>query len=215
MKIGWKIASCILAMCWFGGAQAQDGECAVTLFAGSVYGQSQHSTDTAITPAFSIDGNGAGLGYGCRWRNGPWVGGLEADYMKTSTKGSGLDVSGFESSTEVENTGTLRLTGGFMLRPKLLVYLTGGFSTASVKASVCPTPASCVSDAHRLYGGVFGGGLEYAFTRQFSARLEALWFGLDNKTYFAVPPAGSGIAARTGGVSPDIQTIRAGLSWHF
>ena len=204
-----------MAACAAANAYAQDGDCAVTLLAGAVYGQSQHSTDTHITPAFSIDGNGAGVGYGCRWRNGRWVGGFEADYMKTSTKGSGIDTSGFESTTEVENTGTLRLTGGFMLRPKLLFYLTGGFSTASVKATVCPAPTSCAAEAHRLYGGVFGGGFEYAFTPQISARLEALWFGLDNKTYFSVPPAGSGILTRSGGVSPDIQTIRAGLSWHF
>ena len=215
MKLRMITLATCMAACT--AANAQDSDCAVTLFAGSVYGQSQHSTDTHITPAFSIDGNGAGLGYGCRWRNGPWVGGLEADYMKTSTKGSALDVFGDEATTEIENTGTLRLTGGFMLQPRLLVYLTGGFSTASVKASVCtaPTFTSCASDAHRLYGGVFGGGLEYAFTRQFSARLEALWFGLDNKAFLSSRPAGTGFVARTGGVSPDIQTIRAGLSWHF
>jgi outer membrane immunogenic protein len=208
-----RMITLVTCMAACAAANAQDGDCAVTLFAGSVYGQSQHSTDTHITGAFSIDGNGAGIGYGCRWRNGPWVGGLEADYMKTSTKGTATDVFGAESTTEVENTGTLRLTGGFMLRPKLLIYLTGGFSTASVKATVCPTPTSCGSDAHRLYGGVFGGGFEYLFTSQFSARLEALWFGLDNKSYFSPPPAG--VISRTGGVSPDIQAIRAGLSWHF
>jgi uncharacterized protein YggE len=47
------LATCMAACA---AANAQDGDCAVTLFAGSVYGQSQHSTDTAITPAFSIDG---------------------------------------------------------------------------------------------------------------------------------------------------------------
>lgn len=206
-------ALCILAAGWAVSAQAQDSDCAVTLLAGAVYGHSQHSQDTHITTAFPIDGNGAGLAFGCRLRNGPWIGGIEADYMKTSTKGSTMD-TGFLSETEVENTGTLRLVGGFMLRPKLLLYLTGGFSSASVKANVCST-TSCSSETHRLYGGVFGGGFEYLFTQQLSARLEALWFGLDNKAYFNPPPPGSGIINRSGGVSPDIQTIRAGLSWHF
>jgi outer membrane immunogenic protein len=209
-----RIALCIAAAaCGSASAHAEDGDCALTLFAGSVYGESQHSQDTHITTAFGIDGNGAGVGYGCRWQRGPWVGGIEADYMKTSTKGSTMD-TGFLSETEVENTGMVRLTGGFMLRPRLLFYLSGGFSTASVKATVC-SPTSCFSESHRLYGGVFGGGLEYSFTQRISARLEALWFGLDNKAYFSPPPPGSGVIHRSGGVSPDIQTIRGGLSWHF
>jgi len=212
----------VLAACVAGAANAyaQDSDCSITLLAGSVYGQSEHTTSSninpaysSITPTFGIDGNGAGGGFGCRWRSGPWVGGFEADYMKTSTKGSAQDFIGAEARTEIENAGTLRLTGGFMLRPKLLFYLTGGMSTGSVKATVCPAPTSCFSEPHRLYGGVFGGGFDYAFTRQLSARVEWLWYGLENKVYFSPAPA-AGVAPRTG-VSPDFQTIRAGLSWHF
>lgn len=208
----------LVVACWTAGVQAADGDCSISLLAGSVYGHSQHVHEstvstTNLTTSFGIDGNGAGVGFGCRWRNGPWVGGFETDFMKTSTKGSAQDVIGIQSETEIENTATLRLTGGYMLRPKLLVYLTGGLATASVKAALCPSPSSCTSESHRLYGGAFGGGFEYLFTTQISARLEAIWIGLDNRSYFDPPPAGA--ASRNGGVSPDIQTIRAGLSWHF
>jgi len=208
---------CLVVACWTAGVQAQNSDCSISLLAGSVYGQSQHADAEGLnhTAAFDIDGNGAGIGFGCRWRNGRWVGGFETDYMKTSTKGGTADQVGHQSETAVDNTGTLRLTGGFLVRPQLLFYLTGGLATGSVKATVCPTPGSCSSESHRLYGGVFGGGFDYAFTQQISARLEALWLGFDNKAYFQPAPVGSGIRERSGGVSPDIQTIRAGLSWHF
>jgi len=216
--LGMSALCAIAAASWSAATYAENGACAVTLFAGGVYGTSQHVMDngTNLTNAFTIDGNGAGIGFGCRRANGPWVGAVEADFMRTTAQGTAQDRSGDESHTEVDNVTTIRLLGGFAVRPALLVYLTGGLASASIKATVCETPgASCMAESHRHWGGVFGGGAEYAFTRRISARLEYLWLGLDDKAYFEAQPLTSGIANRGGGVSPRVEVIRAGLSWYF
>lgn len=124
--------------------------------------------------------------------------GGEADISLGDVDGSAAPVSRFETNV----LGSVRFRAGYAYN-NLLPYLTVGLGIADADQRI--PGAGTPSNVH--LGVVAGGGLDWAFTRDLSARVEYLYsyYGRERYSHTAV-------ASRT---SFDTHVVRAGLSWHF
>jgi outer membrane immunogenic protein len=166
--------------------------------------------DNGIIPGIVRPGSrGAvgGLQAGYNFQSGRFVYGVEADFSGSGIDGSRTFVSssngvylGMATSQQqkIDWFGTLRLRGGVAVAEPLLVYATAGLAYGRVRASTvtdvtgfCPTNAFCAAgDVSRVNTGwTVGGGAEYLFARQWSAKLEYLYMDLGRAGYTFVRPA--------------------------
>jgi outer membrane immunogenic protein len=138
-----------------------------------------------------LSGAIAGGHIGYNWQTGNWVGGFEGDFSW-----SGMDEKISESVGEFTATatfsqdwlGTLRGRIGYSTGP-VLVYGTFGFAFADYTLDLSVTDGfetMSASESISASGIVGGGGLEWAMSKNWSLRGEALWyevgedFDLDN-----------------------------------
>ncbi|MBD2745100.1 porin family protein [Microvirga sp. BT688] len=134
---------------------------------------------------------GAQVGY--NYQIGSFVVGLEGDIQYADfgregafdIDGDGPDDGVFESS---DWFGTVRARAGVAF-DRALIYATGGFAFADDST-----------------GWTVGGGLEYAFTNNLSAKIEGLYVNLENDDDFDF----DGFDGET-----DFGVIRAGLNFRF
>jgi outer membrane immunogenic protein len=135
---------------------------------------------------------GAQAGY--NFQSGRFVYGIEADIqganihsgatLSTAVAGGPFPVT-TTADQNLSYFGTVRGRAGFTAMPALLLYGTGGFAYggASVASSTFTTPACpgfCGSAANStvLTGWTAGAGAEYAFSRNWTAKLEYLYYDL-------------------------------------
>ena len=156
------------------------------------YGWSNNDFDAVDLADEDDDGGfvgGAQVGY--NYQIGSFVVGLEgdiqyADFGADGTfdfDGDGVFDDDFDSS---DWFGTVRARAGVAF-DRALIYATGGFAFAD--------------DAT---GWTVGGGVEYAFTNNLSAKIEGLYVNLDNDDDFP------GFDGET-----DFGVVRAGLNFRF
>ncbi len=189
---------------------------------------------------------GGQIGYNWQFMNN-FLAGVEADIQgiagsnNTATLAGALVIPGFAQSTgsiatvnrSLDYLGTVRGRLGWLFTPTLLVYGTGGLayggvtSNAGIFQALIPnsitTPfwggAGAFSDTR--VGWTAGGGLEWMFMPNWSAKVEYLYYDLGNVTY-AVSP----LATISGGTlftfnAVQAQTrfdgniVRAGVNYHF
>ena len=179
----------------------------------------------------SVTGGGT---LGCNWQpsGSPWVFGLEgeAGYMKI--KGSAVDP--YSIPTRGSDTTDATKIGDWYAViagrvgyawDRVLVYGKGGVGFANISSSatdVCNTGAcgggllSANITSNRAFW-VAGGGVEYAFTTNWSVKAEYLFLGL-SETYNACGP-GQGTALGSPFCSSHniagIHTGKVGINYHF
>ena len=153
------------------------------------YGWSNDDFDAVDFADDEDDGGfvgGAQVGY--NYQIGSFVVGLEGDIQYADFGREGAFV--VDGTTyDVDNSdwfGTVRARAGVAF-DRALIYATGGFAFAD--------------DAT---GWTVGGGVEYAFTNNLSAKIEGLYVNLDHDDNFA------GFDGET-----DFGVIRAGLNFRF
>jgi len=202
---------------------------------------------------------GGQIGYNYQW-NPMFVVGLEADIQGSAIGGRGgrsgivqfgPDLSGFidtaiGSSTVVAGVdwlGTVRGRLGYLVMPTLLAYGTGGLAYGGARA-VASHGLGFTDDVptiHPTFGGVgrysdvrvgwtAGGGLEWAFTPNWTVKTEALYYDLGSVTFAsspvgAVDPDGTNGGGFAGAVlfanSPTTRVrydgviARVGVNYHF
>ena len=135
----------------------------------------------------SPNGGVVGGTIGYNWQMGQIVVGGEADldygFLSASNNFGGVSTS---YKTNWMTTERLRL--GYAV-DRALFYVTGGYAGVSTRASINDVPnAFAATQNNWRSGGVIGGGIEYAFTNNISAKAEYLWAPLQNKTYWAGTP---------------------------
>jgi outer membrane immunogenic protein len=191
--------------------------CYLGVEGGGAWGQSRHDTDFGSTSdAFAVSGGLAGGTIGCNYQAREWVLGLESDLSWTSKKGSAVEVApfpaAFTSETREHWLATVRGRLGLAAH-RWLVYVTGGYAAAAVEARIFnPTISLDVSDTRIRNGFAVGAGIETAIADHWSVKLEYLFVGLQNASYFAAaPPA---VLTRTGVPITD-NIVRAGLNYRF
>ena len=145
------------------------------------------------------DGFVGGGQIGYNWQFAPnWVFGIEADVQ-------GADIQGgnalYSSSTDVYGTARGRIGYAFN---NVLLYGTGGFAWGRNEV-LDVVGAQRLSRTHTGY--TFGGGMEYAFAPNWSAKVEYLYVDLGRETYdFALGP----VSQRS-----DFHTVKFGVNYRF
>ncbi len=139
----------------------------------------------------------AGFHAGYDWQFAPtWVAGIEGDWSWASARGklnqpwalypSGVAVPGSFTtmSSTVDWVSSLRARLGYLVRPNLMVYGTGGDAggrvdyTASNFAPLAPAYATSAAFSNIRGGWVAGGGLEWAVTPNWLLRGEYFFYSL-------------------------------------
>lgn len=201
------------------------------------------------------DGFIGGGQFGYNWQLADrWVAGFEADFQglagagNSSATSTSFDVSGFANhsvdtdlsvSKSIDFLGTVRGRLGFLVMPNLLVFGTGGFAYGHVKSSLAISQnlvgsglgalqlnIGTASNTSRLKGGwALGGGFEWMFASNWTAKVEYLHYDLGSVT------STGQIADRFVSPSPpttyyfvnDVHSttrfygdiVRVGLNYHF
>jgi len=139
---------------------------------------------------------GGTVGY--NYQVGQFVGGLEGDWDWADLNKSGVNGLG-SYSNKVDQLMTARARAGIAV-DRALLFVTAGYAGAEDKVSV-PT---VLGSTDWRSGGAFGGGIEYAFTNNISAKAEYIYAPFAGKSY-------------VGGVKSDLDLslVRAGLNVKF
>lgn len=182
------------------------------LAGGVAWGQSQFidadptnlggSLGFPITNKFDVSGGIFGGTVGYNWQFNNWVAGVEGDFSWATKQGISNSIPPFNTigsnATREHWLGTGRARLGTPIDGKLF-YVTGGFAAAGVEAIFKGNLArdGSLAATQTRWGWTAGGGLEAALFRYWSFKLEYLYVGLQDKSYF--PPVT---------VLPDFQLVR-------
>jgi outer membrane immunogenic protein len=154
----------------------------------------------------SLGGTGALAGgqIGYNWQKGAIVFGLEADASASWVDGNaGSGCCGHS----VDWASTVRGRFGLAVNDnRTLLYGTGGVAWANIDYSAAGFDG--FSKTH--FGWVVGGGLEHMLNQNLSARVEYLFYDLNEST----APSGT-LAGGTTKLDPSMQTLRFGLNYKF
>ncbi len=146
----------------------------------------------------SPSGGLAGVTAGYNYQIGQLVLGVESDWDWADLTKSGVNFVAPYSS-RIDDLFTARARAGYAV-DRALLYVTGGYAGAEDKIGL----AGFGSQSDWRSGGVIGGGLEYAFTNNISAKAEYLYEPLGDQSFAA-------------GTKSDLNLsfIRAGLNYKF
>ncbi|MDP1699688.1 MAG: outer membrane beta-barrel protein [Aestuariivirga sp.] len=183
----------------FGTAVAVDGTFDGVCSCGGAYTDLEHS---------GIGYAGGILG-GWNYQIDSFVMGIEGDWAFGGEVASNDDPLVL-TDLSFNNIATLRARAGFALDNTLL-YFTGGLAAADTEfgAVVVATPDS---DRRWVYGWTAGGGLEHAFTQNFSGRIEYIYVSLPDADYSLTDGLDTFDATQS---FSDIHMVRAGLTYNF
>lgn len=194
--------------------------------AGYGWGSNRNSTSYGATAPYGY--------YGGSGSNGGFVGGGQVGYNYQFTPGAGLVVGveadlqyadlgrkyAYGSSSSGNYFGTVRGRLGYAF-DRFLVYGTGGFAYGDVGgygAYAYPlTTASPYYSGGRSEtngGWTLGGGVEYAFTHNLTAKVEGLYVSLNNggrNAYAVTTPVVYGANQNRA----EFGVVRAGLNYKF
>lgn len=153
---------------------------------------------------------GGTLGYNHQFNQ--FVLGVEGDVnwtgMDSSSRTIVAPASTVVNTADVKWTGTLRARAGFAL-DRALLFVTGGYAGASVDTKFNDlTLAVGGSESNWRNGWAVGGGIEYAFSRNISAKTEYLYSSFGSKTVFNGTPYVSRAELST-------SLVRAGVNYRF
>jgi outer membrane immunogenic protein len=163
--------------------------------------------------SFGTQGFVGGATAGYNWQTGMLVLGVEGDISYADVKGSALTagtapcfVQGCTAGLSWFGTGRLRL--GYAMGD-WMPYLTGGGAVGEIKGSAdlgaCSPAATCSFDETH-WGWTVGGGLEYRFYRNWSAKVEYLYMNLGTPSFNAANLTSSAFA---------YNIVRGGVNLHF
>ena len=192
----------------------------------------------ARAPFVGVDRDGfiGGGQIGWNWQsNSPWVWGLEADISYTDVRsttnfvtilppalggaagGSPLNNS---LSSKMEYFGTVRGRLGYAW-DRTMVYATGGLAYGQVENSAVFNNAANVaqfagSSRDTKTGYTVGGGIEHAWTGNWTVKAEYLYYDLGrNDVTVPVLPGVAGAGGYISSFKNDGHIVRAGLNYKF
>lgn len=159
---------------------------------------------------------GAQIGY--NWQSGAIVYGLEADIQYVDTNGSltwgQYSWWGNRGGDDGGYLGTVRARVGYAI-DRTLIYITGGLAYGGLNSN--PLTGNTTSNT----GWTIGGGVEYAFTNNWTVRLEGLYIdvrdGRRSQTF--INPVGgvlpAGVYTASTSRSGDAGLVRVGVNYKF
>jgi len=168
--------------------------------------------------SFNRDGVFGGLHLGYNLQFGAWVLGLQAEYNFAGITGS-TTAFPLQLSSALRQFGSVDGRLGLAFN-RWLVYAIGGFAYADQRHSIVNGAIPLTRDyGANEYGWDVGGGVEYALTNNWTARLEYRYYNWGKKGY-TDPLFGSLVGAIVGvqpvhNTTETMHTIRAGLTYKF
>jgi outer membrane immunogenic protein len=140
---------------------------------------------------YNLHGFLAGGQVGYNWQVSNFVLGFEGDGSWVNEHGGSLDIGtvgdGISTSYTQENwVATARVRGGYAV-DNLLFYVTGGYAAAGVQASIQNGVGQTVDSASSTRSGwTAGGGLEWGFAPNWSAKFEMLYMQFNTAAFNTV-----------------------------
>ena len=197
----------------------------------------------AGTGTISASGFTGGMQAGYNVQRNNWVYGLEADFGAFSLSGSRLFVGPllgalttagpltFGTSFSTDWLATVRGRLGWLFRPDLLAYVTGGLALTELQVAwtysdnafggTPPNIGTGAASASKIKGGLaVGGGFEWAWDRNWSVKAEYLYldFGKVTATGLVTNPNFGGTPYAQGvSTTADLtaHVARVGVNRHF
>lgn len=174
---------------------------------GGAWGRSEWN---GVPDKFDVSGGMIGGTIGYNWQTSAWVFGLEgdADWADISGSTTVLGCVGLPCRTRSDFLATVRGRLGYAF-DRFLPYITGGLAVGNIKATYPGFPT--VDDTKA--GWTVGGGVEFAFTGNWTAKVEYLHVDLGDTT------CGLGTACSFPGVGNQVslteEVIRGGINYRF
>jgi outer membrane immunogenic protein len=161
---------------------------------------------TVTTSSSDLKGGFAGGTVGYNWQAGAVVFGLETDAAWSDVKYSEVDV-GVTLADQLQSFGSVTGRVGFTSNAALF-YVKGGYAWAENQLSASAFGLT-LSESHVHSGWTIGGGFEYMFAANWSAKAEYMYTDYMNATYLAAfAPGGIGLGLT-------VNTVKAGVNYHF
>jgi outer membrane immunogenic protein len=158
------------------------------------------------TGGVDFNGGFAGGTVGANWQMSNFVLGVEAEGAWADIGQSSTGIVGATDRVEAFGSIAGRLGVAF---DNFLIYGKGGFAAANNRISL--TAGGVTATDRRTHTGyTAGGGVEYGFTPNWSAKAEYLFAHYESENYFAgvLPP---GVPSG----SFDVHTVKAGINYRF
>jgi outer membrane immunogenic protein len=147
------------------------------------------ATGANQTPRFDLGGGIVGITSGFNLQGANGVVGFEADISAVSKKASAFEFppnAAFSNEVSERWLSTFRGRIGYA-RDNWLLYATAGGALANVATNLL-APAGTISDQQWHWGWTAGGGVEVKLNQDWSAKIEYLYVGLQDKSYFNPTP---------------------------
>ena len=152
---------------------------------------------------------GGTIGYNWQFPGSQFVFGVEVDAAGASIKDSLTEDLGggvlLTQDNKVNALGSVTGRAGFAM-DALMLYAKGGFAWANNKLSVSGIVNG--SDSHVHSGYTVGGGIEYMFAPNWSAKAEYMFTHLGSENYNV---AGIGFDSGTA----EFSSVKVGINYHF
>lgn len=164
----------------------------------------------AIPGKFDVSGGLIGGTVGYNWQTGPWVFGLEGDADWANINGSTTAGTcfGLQCKTESNFLATARGRVGYAF-DRFLPYFTGGLAVGNIKSTY--PGFTTVDDTNA--GWTVGGGIEFAFAGNWTAKVEYLHVDLGDVSCTAGTAC---FVAGTGNtVNLTEEVLRGGVNFRF
>jgi len=168
-------------------------------------------------------GFAGGVEAGYNFQIGSWVVGVENDFTYVDAQrasayvfnGSGALPSGFHyvgSESAISWVATGRARVGYAIN-NLLIYGTAGLAFGAIKGGYCGSDSCSATKS----GYAAGAGLEYAFSQNWSVKVEGLYVNLGSTTPGVFAVDGSGRAYSDAGrkFENDLAIGRVGINYRF
>jgi outer membrane immunogenic protein len=182
---------------------------------GGAWGSSVVHNDLAgvdQTPRFDLHGGIIGYTSGFNLQSGNALYGYESDTSITSKGGSAFDFppnGAFNNQVKEPWLSTYRGRLGYV-QNNWLFYATAGAALAGVDTN-SSGPVGTISERHWHWGWTVGGGVELRLTPDWTTKVEYLYVGLQDKSYFN--PAPSPLFPTNQRVSLDDHIVRVGVNY--
>jgi outer membrane immunogenic protein len=160
-------------------------------------------------PRFDLGGTRS-ISTGFNLQNGKWVFGYEADSSVTN-RGAQFEFppnAAFSNEVKERWLSTFRGRLGFG-HDNWLVYATAGGALGGVQGNFVASPGQ-FADKQWYLGWAAGGGVELKLTQDWTAKVEYLYVGLQDKAYFTPAPSAFQSSQRT---PTDDHILRFGVNY--